>query len=65
MIIKRNFKNSKRAEKASALLALAADKGGRYGQCLLAEEMAALVDSRCGKEENYPLWQDLLSFSLL
>lgn len=51
MIIRPNFKNSRKAEKAIALLALSADKGAKPGRCLNPEEMAALVDSQCTKEE--------------
>jgi len=49
---KQNIKNSKNSEKAAALLALHADKGGVFGRCLRPEEMAALVDNSCTKEER-------------
>lgn len=51
MIIKRNFQNSKKAEKVAALLALAADNEDEQGRCLSPEEIAVLVDTSCGKEK--------------
>ncbi len=51
MIIKPDFKNSRKAEKAAALFALSADKGSEHRRCLNPEEMAVLVDANCTKEE--------------
>lgn len=50
-----NLKNSRKMDKAAALLALVADKRKgheEHGPCLLPEQMAALVDNTCAKEER-------------
>lgn len=51
MIIHRDFKKSRTAEKAAALLALFMDKEGGGGRCLLPEEMAVLVEAQCSKKQ--------------
>lgn len=51
MIINRNFKKSRKADKATALLALHAEKEEKYDRCLNIAEMASLVDAQCTKEE--------------
>lgn len=50
MLIKPNFKNSRKADKAAALLALSADQGAKPGRCLSSEEMATLIDKQCTGE---------------
>ncbi len=50
-----NIKNSRKMDKATALLSLNADKSKKHqghGPCLLPEEMAALVDNTCAKEQR-------------
>lgn len=50
-----NINNSRKMDKATALLALNADKSKKHqgqGPCLLPEEMAALVDNTCAKEQR-------------
>ena len=48
-----------RAEKATALLTLAADSGKASGPCLGDEEMAALVEGRGGRRPVSELWAHL------
>jgi hypothetical protein len=55
-----NLKNSRKKDKAAALLALIADGGEGHGACLSPGEMAALVDNTCAKEERV-LFMDHLS----
>jgi len=52
MIMHRDFKKSRKAEKAAALLALFMDqeKAGS-GPCLLPEEMAVLIEAQCDKKQ--------------
>ncbi|MGB3210850.1 MAG: hypothetical protein WBB19_09130 [Desulforhopalus sp.] len=59
MVADRKFTNRKKTEKAAALLTLAADKEGAHGRCLLPEEMAALLDSRCEEGERTIFMQHL------
>ncbi len=48
-------------EKATALLALAADKAKVSGPCLADEELAALVEGRIGEKKAASLWNHLSS----
>ena len=48
-----------RVEKATTILALAADRGAVRGSCLTSEEMAALVEGRSGGTALPAVWEHL------